>query len=160
MKAATVSELKEELKHQSAAQLLELCLRLSRFKKENKEMLTYLLFEAHDEQAYVESVKDFINRQFAEIPKSNSFYLMKKSLRKILRHTNKYIRYTGSKEVEIQLLIHYLSKLQDSGIPVLKSVVLTNMYGTQLKKIKSILPALHEDLQYDYNLQVRNLMLI
>ena len=48
MKASTVSELKEELKHLPPAQLLELCLRLARFKKENKELLTYLLFEAHD----------------------------------------------------------------------------------------------------------------
>ena len=48
MKAATVHELKEELKHRSAAQLVELCNRLVRFKKENKELLTYLLFEAHD----------------------------------------------------------------------------------------------------------------
>src|SRR5580704_14422296 len=105
MKAATATELKEELKHLQAPDLLELCMRLARFKKENKELLTYLLFEAHDEQAYIESVKEFINRGFAEIPKGNSLYLVKKSLRKILRNTNKYIRYTGSKTVEIQLLL-------------------------------------------------------
>ena len=150
MKAATVSELKDELRHLDNKELLELCMRLARFKKENKELLTYLIFEAHDEQAYVESVKTFINQQFAEIPKGNSFYLVKKSLRKILRVTNKYIRYTGSKTIEIQLLLHYLLKLKESGIPISKSVVLINLYQSQLKKIKNLLPGLHEDLQYDY----------
>ncbi len=150
MKAATVSELKDEMKHLPATQLLELCMRLARFKKENKELLTYLLFEAHDEQAYIKSVKDFIDEQFAEIPKGNSLYLVKKSLRKILRYTNKYIRYAGSKTIEIQLLLYYLLKLKESGIPVEKSVQLTNLYAGQLKKIGKLLPALHEDLQYDY----------
>lgn len=150
MKAATVHELKEELKHQSAAQLLELCSRLARFKKENKELLTYLLFEAHDEQAYIKSVKEYVDAQFEEIPEGNSLYLIKKSLRKILRNVNKYIRYTGSKMVEIQLLLYYCGKLKDSGIPIHKSTVLTNIYQTQLKKIGKVLPSLHEDLQYDY----------
>lgn len=150
MKAATVSELKDEMKHLPAGQLLELCMRLARFKKENKELLTYLLFEAHDEQAYIKSVKDFIDEQFAEIPKGNSLYLIKKSLRKILRYTNKYIRYTGSKTIEIQLLLYYLLKLKESGIPFQKSVQLTNLYDGQLKKISKVLPLLHEDLQYDY----------
>src|SRR5258706_10709350 len=105
MKAATVHELKEKLSHLSSDELLELCTRLARFKKENKELLTYLLFEAHDEQAYMENVKIGIDNAFTEIQHGNSLYLVKKSLRKILRSTNKYIRYTGSREAEIQLLL-------------------------------------------------------
>ncbi len=58
MKAATINELKQELEHLSAAELKELCLRLAKFKKENKELLTYLLFEAHDTEAYSRSVKE------------------------------------------------------------------------------------------------------
>ena len=49
MKTATVKQIKDELSYKSANELKELCLHLSRFKKENKELLTYLLFEAHDE---------------------------------------------------------------------------------------------------------------
>ena len=44
MKAATIIELKQELNNTSPAIVSELCLRLARFKKENKELLTYLLF--------------------------------------------------------------------------------------------------------------------
>ena len=118
MKAATVHEIKDELSHLSAPRLIALCLRLARFKKENKELLSYLLFEAYDEQRYIESVKAAIDVNFAEIPRGNNLYFIKKSLRKILRITNKYIRYTGSKTTEIQLLLYYCSKLKESGIPI------------------------------------------
>jgi hypothetical protein len=151
MKASTVAELKDELKELPQGKLLELCLRLARFKKENKELLTYLLFEAHDEQAYIQSVKSWMREQFAEIPKGQGLYLVKKTLRKILRLTNKYIRYSSSKIVEIELLLHYCSLLHQSGIPIDRSPVLINLYQGQLKKIKKTLPTLHEDLQYDYS---------
>ena len=58
MKSASVRELKLELQDRSPKEVMELCLRLSRFKKENKELLTYLLFETSDEQMYIESVKE------------------------------------------------------------------------------------------------------
>mgnify|MGYP000642523159 CR=1 FL=1 len=50
MKAVTIKQLKDELSHKTANELKELCLHLARFKKENKELLTYLLFESHDEE--------------------------------------------------------------------------------------------------------------
>ena len=94
MKTATVHEIKQELSTTKPADLVELCLRLARFKKENKELLTYLLFEAHNEQGYIESVKKEISELFAEINQSNVYYA-KKSLRKIIRIINKYCRYSG-----------------------------------------------------------------
>ena len=57
MKAASVNEIKQQLKEVNPVELIELCLRLARFKKENKELLTYLLFEADDLQAYIANVK-------------------------------------------------------------------------------------------------------
>jgi hypothetical protein len=48
MKSATSAEIKSELKKSSPTRLVELCLRLARYKKENKEMLTFLLIEADD----------------------------------------------------------------------------------------------------------------
>lgn len=78
MKAESVSNIKKELKHRSPEELLEICLRLSKFKKENKELLTYLLYEIDDEAAYIQSVKNKIDQQFSEINKS-SFYFIKKA---------------------------------------------------------------------------------
>ncbi len=40
MKTATVKQLKDELKHHSTTTLVDLCLQLSKFKKENKELLS------------------------------------------------------------------------------------------------------------------------
>lgn len=157
MKAATLNELKQELTHLPAKELLELCLRLGRFKKENKELLTYLIFEAHNERAFIANVKADMDADFASIPKDNNLYLIKKTLRKILRTINKYIRFTGSKTVEVELLLYYCQLLKSSGIPIHKTVALTNLYDGQLKKIKKALTGLHEDLQYDYSRQLEGL---
>ncbi len=149
MKSATVFEIKDELQQLPPGKLVELCLRLVKFKKENKELLTYLLFEAHDLDAYIGMVKKETEEEFALINSSN-LYFAKKSLRKILRNINKYIRYTGSKQAEIELLLFYCTTLQNSGIPFKKSPALVNLYEGQLKKIRKSIDTLHEDLQYDY----------
>ena len=64
MKAATVKQIKDELSERSPKELLEYCLRLSKFKKENKELLTYLLFEASDEESFIHSIKNEMDEQF------------------------------------------------------------------------------------------------
>ena len=74
MKAATVKELKDELSKYSQKEILAICLRLSKFKKENKELLTYLLYESKNELAYIENVKNEIDIQFEQINR-NSYYL-------------------------------------------------------------------------------------
>jgi hypothetical protein len=153
MKSATVSELKATLKATPQAQLIDLCLRLARAKKENKELLTYLLYEADDLQAYMQSVKEEITSAFAEINTGN-LHWVKKSLRRILRLTNKHIRYTGSKAAEAELLLHFCQMVKASHIPVLKSAALANLYNTQLKKIEAAIKAQHEDLQRDYVVQL------
>src|SRR5476651_1909858 len=112
MKTATIQELKQELQGVAPTRLLDLCLRLAKFKKDNKELLTYLLFESHDEEAYINSVKELMDEGFTELPKA-TVYLTKKSLRKILRITNKYIRYSGSKQVEATLLIYFCRLMKD-----------------------------------------------
>lgn len=149
MKAATIHELKLELTNTPAAELIELCVRLAKFKKENKELLTYLLFEAFDEQAYIENIKTEMQQQFKEI-NTSSLYFVKKSLRKILRLLSKYIRYTGSAETEAKLLLYFCATLKDSGIPIEKNPVIKNMYHNQLKKISKTIATMHEDLQYEY----------
>lgn len=149
MKAATIHELKLELANTPADQLVELCVRLAKFKKENKELLTYLLFESIDDQAYLAEIKKDMLEQFAAINKS-SLYYAKKSLRKILRLLNKHIRYTGSAEVEVELLLFFCTTLRDSGIPITQNTVISNMYRQQLKKIGKTLGTMHEDLQYEY----------
>ncbi len=156
MKAATLNELKKELLELPPQNVVELCLRLAKFKKESKELLTYLLFEAHDEQAYVRGVKQEIDSLFEDI-NTATMYLAKKSLRKILRITNKYIKYSNSDQTEPELLIYFCQKLKASGIAVNKSTALTNLYEMQLKKINKSIDGLHEDYQYDFRREVEKL---
>lgn len=156
MKAATIHEIKQELQSLPPARLSELCLRLAKFKKDNKELLTYLLFEAADETAYIASIKKLIDEEFAGLPKPN-LYLTKKSLRKVLRVTAKQIRYTGSPQTEVELLTYFLRKLKDSGIPYEDSPVLVNLYKSQLKKLRGVIDGLHEDLRHDYLRELRGL---
>ncbi|HEX7493660.1 MAG TPA: hypothetical protein VF346_05525, partial [Bacteroidales bacterium] len=102
MKAVTIKELKDELTDYSPKELREICLRLARFKKENKELLTYLLFESSDEALYIASVKKDVDEQFEQI-NIKSHYLIKKSFRKILRTIRKFARYSQKKETEVEL---------------------------------------------------------
>lgn len=156
MKAVSVVTIKKELKHRSSEELLELCLRLSKFKKENKELLTYLLFESHDESGYIETVKAEIDEQFETI-NTNSYFYIKKSVRKILRNIKKYARYSLKKETEVELLIHFCTVLKDFEPSIFKNITLNNIYDRQIVAIKKLISSLHEDLQYDYNLLLEEL---
>ncbi len=156
MKAATINELKQELQDIAPAKVAELCIRLARFKKENKELLTYLLFEAHDTAAYIQSVKNEIDLQFAEMNKTN-VYFVKKTLRKILRTANKYTRYSGLAQVEIEVLVYFCVCMKTLNIPLNNNPVLVNLYNNQLKKINKSIASLHEDLQYDYLREINKL---
>ncbi|WP_438945273.1 hypothetical protein [Sediminibacterium sp.] len=150
MKAATVHEIKQALMGNTAKELAELCLRLAKFKKENKELLTYLLFEANDEELYIREVQQEISSEMNQIDPGQNLYFAKKSIRKVLRIANKHIRYMGSKQAEVAILLHFCQCLKQSGIPFMKSTALNNLYQQQSKKIDKALSALHEDLQYDY----------
>jgi hypothetical protein len=156
MKAVSVKELKLELEDRSPKELRELCLRLSKFKKENKELLTYLLFESGDEASYVESVKKDIDQQFEERNRKSQ-YLIKKSLRKILRSTKKYIRYSLRKETEVELLLYYCSKLKTITPSIQRNTALLKLYIGLIATIKNKITALHEDLQSDYESELREL---
>lgn len=149
MKAATVSQLKKELQHRDPDEILQLCLRLARFKKENKELLTYLLFEADSEEGYIETVKAEVDEQF-ELINTNSYFYIKKSVRKILRTLKKYIRYSGNKETEVALLLYFCEKLKDFSPSIRRNTTLMNLYERQLVFIEKKIALLHEDLQYDY----------
>lgn len=149
MKTASISELKQELTGIPPVQVIELCLRLAKFKKDNKELLTYLLFESHDPEAYILSVKAYIDEEFTELPKT-SVYFIKKALRRVLKSVNKYIKYAGDKQVETELLLHFCSKVKEASVPMEKGTVINNLFQQQLKKIKTAIDSQHEDLQHDY----------
>ena len=156
MKAASINDLKQELQALPHKKLLEVTLKLAKFKKENKELLSYILFDADNEQGYIESIKIEMDEQFAELPKAN-WYLAKKGLRKILRSISKYSKHTATKESELEMLLHFCKNVQSSGLPIQRHKVLTSLYEMQLKKLNSLSGQVHEDLRYDYKRQIEQL---
>ena len=156
MKTATVSQLKKELNHHSKDELITLCLRLSKFKKENKELLTYLIYEADNEEGYIASVKSEIDVQFTLI-NTNSYYYIKKSVRKILRMAKKFIRYSKQKETEVEILLHFCKVLKEMKPTIKRNVTLLNIFNRQIVLIRKAMATLHEDLQYDYELEIAEL---
>jgi hypothetical protein len=158
MKAASLSTLKNELSTLPDEEVLKICMRLARYKKENKELLNYLLFDAYDEAGYIDSIKSEIDQHFREINTSHLYYA-KKSIRKILKITNKYIHYSGNKRTEADLLIYFCIKLKNSGIPIRNSVSIHHLYLGQVHKIKKAIATLHEDLQFDYQDEINLLKL-
>jgi len=153
MKTPSLKQVKEELSFKSDLELVELCLRLIRFKKDNKELLSYLLFEMDDEDAYVKGIQSKMDTEFEAI-NTDSYFYMRKSIRKILRQVKKYIRYSQKKETEVELLIYFLEKLFNLKPSVFKSKTLTNLYHRNIIFIEKKIISLHEDLQYDYQLEL------
>ncbi len=156
MKAASVNEIKRELAELDSKTVQELCMRLVKYKKENKELLTYLLFGGHDEEGYIAHVKTEMDELFHSLPTGN-VYFIKKSLRKILRFANKQIKYSGNKKTELELRLHFCIKVKEAGVPLRSSTVLYNMNEQQVKKIKALLARLPDDLQYDYQREVEEI---
>jgi len=156
MKAVSVKEIKTALNHRSHDEIMELCLHLSKFKKENKELLTYLLFESENEENFINSVKLEIDEQF-ELINTKTYYFIKKSVRKILRNIKKYIRYSKLPETEINLLLYFCKKLKNFKPSIHKNTVLHNIYKRELATAKKKVLLLHEDLQYDFGLEIEKM---
>lgn len=145
MKAASIAEIKKSLVRLDHGELFEACLRLARFKQDNKELLTYLLFMQHDESQFVRHLCDHIDDQFCDTPKAH-----KKTVRKLIRWMNKCARFSQNKESEIQVRIHFCQSLRDSDTPFRETKVMLNMYNGQLKKIRTLIEKLDPDIGDEY----------
>ena len=157
MKAASVITLKQALKEKSKQELLSLCLSMAKFKKENKELLSYLLYDTENETGYIRDVKLEIESQFVAINYDN-YHFVKKGVRKVLRNCKKYIRYSKKTITEIELLLHYSEKLLEISDLFNKNVTLVGIFQRQIEIVKKKIPKLHEDLQFDYNLEIKSLL--
>ncbi len=151
-----MAELKKELKTLHPDEVADLCARLIKYKKDNKELLNYLLFESYNEDAYIEAVKEDVEEAFAAT-NTTSFYLAKKSIRRALRIVNKYSKYSDVPETELELLIFFCQQLRKTDLDLNRSKVLLNLYNRQLLRIDKIFNTLHEDLQYDFEEPIKEL---
>ena len=91
MKTISLSQLQKELATLEKKQVLEICMKLAKHKKENKELLSYLLFGSADEKQYLEESKEKLDDLFLSISRKTT-YTTKKGLQKVVRHLNKFIK--------------------------------------------------------------------
>ena len=153
MKSASLAQIRKELKTLSREEVAELCEKLIKYKRDNKELLNYLLFESVDEDAYVKAIKEDVSEAFAAT-NTRGFYLAKKSIRRALRIANKYIKYSDQPETELDVLLHFCEELKALDINFKRSKVLLNLYERQLVKINDVYSDLHEDLQFEFRERV------
>lgn len=152
MKAESIAVLKKALLRLEHGELLDICQRLIRFKKENKELLTYLLFLSDDEQSFVDYLCGEIDESFIEHPNSH-----KKTLRKVIRWMDKCIRISGVKDTEAQVRIHFCRALNESKTNYLRSRVMTNMYTGQIKKATRAIEKFPDGAKREYEFELQEL---
>jgi hypothetical protein len=144
-----LQQIKKELQHLPAEQLADLCLRLARYKKENKELLAYLLFEAHNEPDFIESVKAEAGFMFSQLPAQS--YFTAKALRKILKMLTKYTKFMASKTAEIDLVLNFCQNYLQYVIRQTSHKPIRLILTRQIEKLRTAIGKLHEDLQFDYS---------
>ena len=156
MDTASIKQLKDTLSTLGREELTGLLLRMVKFKKENKELLTFLLFEAGDLDAYVYEISLEIKDEFENYRLKTAYY-KRKGCRRILRILKKYIKYAADKEVEVRLLLAYVSMVAESKTFITDRVIQKIAFRQLLLAEKSIVK-LHEDLQYEYKLELEELI--
>lgn len=156
MKSPSINELQKALKALDPKEVFDICVKLAKYKKENKEYLAYLLFGANDEKEYIENIKKEIDQLFWDINRKST-YTTKKGLQKIVRNMTKFIKSSKNKQTELEIRIYFSKKVKTARINLDSSKVISNLFYREIEKIKNIYSKLHEDLQYDYKEEIEQL---
>ncbi|HET6225226.1 MAG TPA: hypothetical protein VFF27_03040 [Bacteroidia bacterium] len=149
MKMPSINDIQKELKAYTPKELIEFCTQLAKHKKENKELLCYLMFDSRDERNYVKNIQSEIDTLFLDINRQST-YTTKKGLQKVVRYMTRYIRYSPEPTTELELRIYFCKKVKSERIELSASPIIYNLYEREKEKIKKCLSKLHEDLQYDF----------
>jgi hypothetical protein len=75
-----------------------------------------------------------------------------------LSSIKKHIRYSKKKETEAELLLYFCKKMKIFKPSINRSTRLLNIFDTQVRMIKKAIEKLHEDLQYDFQLELDELL--
>ncbi|MBL0099285.1 MAG: hypothetical protein IPP49_03845 [Saprospiraceae bacterium] len=81
MKAATLHQIKKELETSSPQRVMDLILKLIKYKSENKELISYLLFDQDDLSTYIADLREEVSTMLGDVEKLLP-YMVKRTLRK------------------------------------------------------------------------------
>ena len=151
-----LSDLKKELLELSKPELIQLCLRVAKLKRENKELLAYLIFDSEDPIFYAQKLKPEIKEVF-EQPFQHAYYLTK-SIRKAMRLITKYYRFTSNKQGETELLIYLVEEFYLSWRNDYRYQALGKVIYRCLEKAQSNLKKIDEDFRADFEDPINELV--
>ena len=143
----SLQEQKKELQQLSKTELEAICLRFARFKKENKELLEFVLFHQGDPQAYADALKKDLEEVFKSLTGAN--YADAKKLRKITKALNKHSKYMQNPALEADLWIWFCYAYCDSMAAKSTAQVIRNFFVKAVLKVEKIQSKVHEDLAFD-----------
>jgi hypothetical protein len=155
--AASLKIIKDELTRLTGKELTAVITALIKFRKENKELVTYLLFDSKDELEYIRTIKLEIENALEPVNRYNTRNSLK-LIRKVLRNTRKAIKFSGKKETEVQLLLHFCIIIRQKNLPVDRIKSLQTLWTRCILNTGKAISTLHEDLQHDYGEELKLLI--
>jgi hypothetical protein len=159
MQIPSLAQLKKELSYLPEKELIEVILELSKFSRDNKSFLFFKLNEKDNPGLFVEMAQEDLLVEFQN-SRSDHYYYAKKSAQKIRRKMNKLLKLSKVKTDQIEVILFFCEQLKENGFLDHQYAVLDNLYQMQLKKAVKLIDGLHEDLQFDYEGRVDELLSI
>ncbi|EKB50886.1 hypothetical protein [Cecembia lonarensis] len=156
MKIPSLADIKKELQYLDEKELTEVIINLSKFNRDNKAYLYFKLFERENPRIFIDMVKEDLDLAFMDA-NTKHYHLAKKSAQAIRRKLNKHLKLSKDKEAHAELILYFCEKMKLYGYLNFRHPVIENLYKIQLGKVEKIISGLHEDLQYDFRLQLESL---
>lgn len=157
IKPASLKTIKQELSLLPNQEVIQILLKLVRHRKENKELVSFILFDSKDEASYIRQMKLDMDESMKPVTLSN-YATSLKYIRRVLRNTKKIARYSTHNEMEVELLMHFCSILKSKNLPVKEVKGLSKMWDRCIQCILKAISTLHEDLKYDYQTELDTLL--
>ncbi len=146
---------KKEITKLDAKTLADICIKLAKYKTENKEFLNYLLFHSYDNQPYIDELKLEINNTFSAL-KFND-YAHFKLIKVLLLRINKHLKFIGDKNQEAEIVAQFCNTFMANVSVRSYYNGLIQILFRQFVRLQKIVGKLDEDLQFDYKDDIYNI---
>lgn len=153
IKPASLKVIKQELSLLSHQELIQIMLKLVRHRKENKELVSFILFDSKDETSFTQQMKLDMDELMEPVTRFN-YATSLKYIRRVLRNTKKVARYSAHNEMEVELLMHFCSILKSKNLPIKDVKALSKMWDRCIQSMLKGISTLHDDLKYDYQTEL------
>jgi DNA-directed RNA polymerase specialized sigma54-like protein len=105
----------------------------------------------------VDTVKEELEELF-QTANTKTYFFAKKSAQTIRRKLNKSLKLSKKKGDQVELLLYFCEQLQRYGYLKFQHPIIKHLFDMQVKKIQQGIAALHEDLQYDYQYRLDDIL--